>query len=127
MERVRFITYRGRQILFMDYSELQDPEEIARLIEQAKETVAEQPENSVLGLIYVRDANTTNAVKETMKHAAVHNKPYIRATAVVGMSPVQRLIYEAVNLFSKRENSCAFDDIGPAKQWLVEQDAAVAV
>jgi hypothetical protein len=43
------------------------------------------------------------------------------------MSPVQRLIYEAVNLFSKRENSCAFDDLGPAKEWLGEQDAAVAV
>ncbi len=100
MERVRFITYRGRQILFMDYSELQDPEEIVRLIEQAKETVGQQPENSVLGLVYVRDANTTNTVKEAMKQGSLQNKPYVRATAVVGMSAMQRLVYEAVRLFS---------------------------
>ena len=127
MERVRFITYRGRRILFMDYSELQDPEEILRLIENVKEIVAQQPENSVLGLVYVRGANITNTVKEAMKHGSLQNKPYVRATAVVGMSPVQRLVYEAVRLFSKRENFCAFDDLAPAKEWLVEQEAAVAV
>lgn len=124
MERVRFITHRGHRILFMDYSELQDDQEIVRLIEQAKELVAQQPENSVLGLVYVRDANTSNVVKEAMKQGAVHNKPYIKATAVVGMSPMQRLVYEAVRLFSKRENFCAFDDLAPAKDWLLEQDTA---
>lgn len=124
MERVRFITHRGREILFMDYSDLQDPAEIIQHIERAKEMVAQQPENSVLGLVYVRDANTTSEVKDAMSQAAVHNKPYIIASAVVGMSAMQRLVYEAVRLFSKRENFHTFDDLAPAKDWLLQQPAS---
>lgn len=126
MERVRFINYRGRDILFMDYSDLQDPAEIIQHIERAKELAAQQPENSVLGLVYLRDANLTSQVKEAMSQAAVHNKPYIIASAVVGMSAVQRLVYEAIRLFSKRENFHTFDDLAPAKDWLLQQTATSA-
>ena len=125
MERVRFITHRSRDILFIDYSELQDTEEILRTIQQAKEIIAQQPENSVRVLTYVRDAKSDARVTQAMKEFAAHNKPYVCASAVVGMSPVHRIIFEAVRLFTKREIH-AFDDLTPAKEWLTQQSTESA-
>lgn len=120
MERVSFLTYRGRRILFADYSGLQDSDEILRTIETLKQTIGQEPEGSVLLLSNVRDAKTDGAITDAFKELVQHNKPYICASAVVGLGPLQRLVYETVQLFAKREIR-TFDDMHKAKDWLVEQ------
>ena len=48
MERVRFITYKGKQVLLLDYQGLSDEAETLAMIEERKEMVASQPKGSVL-------------------------------------------------------------------------------
>ena len=120
MERARFITHRGQRILFVDYSELQDEDEILATIDAAKALIVQEPEESVLVLTYVHGAKSTAAVTQAMKEFAASNKPYVLASVVVGMSPVHRIIFEAVRLFSKRDIR-ACDSLVEGKDWLVQQ------
>ncbi len=121
MERTRFIEYKGRQVLLLDYSGIRDPEEALREIRQSMEFVARQPGGSLRVLTYVRDARYNAAVLQAMKELASHNAPYVKASAVVGMGGLHRIAYQAVILFSKR-NIRTFDDQPEALDWLVAQE-----
>jgi hypothetical protein len=120
MERARFITHRGQRILFLDFSELQETDEILSTIEQAKVLIVQEPKGSVLALTHVQNAKSDAEVTQALKDLAAHNKPYVLASAVVGMSPVYRMVLEAVRLFAKRDIR-ACDSLVAGKDWLVQQ------
>lgn len=120
MERTRFIEHRGKKILLLDYSELRDPREALQEIARSKEMVARQPPGSLLTLTYVRDARYDSSVIQAMKDLAAHNKPFVKAAAVVGMSGIHRAVYQTLLLFTRR-NIKAFDDMEAARDWLAEQ------
>ncbi|HEX2207454.1 MAG TPA: STAS/SEC14 domain-containing protein [Longimicrobium sp.] len=120
MERTRFMEHQGRRILLLDYAGVRDPEEALRAIEHSKQVVAKEPPGSLLVMTVVRDARYNAAVLQGMKELAAHNAPYVRASAVVGMSGLHRIAYQAVILFSKR-NIKVFDQENEALDWLVAQ------
>jgi hypothetical protein len=120
MERTRFIDHRGKQVLLLDYSGIRDPEEAVREIRHSMEVVARQPRDSLRVVTIVRDARYNAAVLQALKELASHNAPYVRASAVVGMSGLHRIAYQAIILFSKR-NIKTFDTDADALDWLVTQ------
>jgi hypothetical protein len=120
MERTRFIEHQGHRILLLDYAGIRDPDEALRSIARSRELVARQPPGSLLVMTVVRDARYNAAVLQGMKELAAHNAPYVRASAVVGMSGLHRIAYQAVILFSKR-NIKVFDHEAEALDWLVSQ------
>jgi hypothetical protein len=121
MERTRFIEHKGRRILLLDYSGIRDPQEALSEVKRSMEFVARQPRNSLRVMTYVRDARYNAAVLQAMKELAAHNAPYVKASAVVGMSGLHRIAYQAVILFSKR-NIKTFDDQPEALEWLATQE-----
>jgi hypothetical protein len=120
MERTRFTEHQGRRILLLDYAGVRDPEEALRSIQHSKTVVAAQPPASLLVMTVVRDARYNTAVLQGMKELAAHNAPYVKASAVVGMSGLHRIAYQAVILFSKR-NIKVFDHESEALDWLITQ------
>ena len=118
--RTRMIEHRGQPILLLDYSDVLDTPEALRLIEETKGIIAQYPQNSLLTLTYVRGSRYTAPVIEAMKDLVAHNKPYVRAAALVGMNTLHRIIYRAVVAFSRR-NIQVFENLEDAKDWLVEQ------
>jgi hypothetical protein len=121
MERTRFIEHKGKRILLLDYAGARDPDEAVASVHQSMEFIARQPLNSLLVMTVVRDARYNAAVLQAMKELAAHNAPYVRASAVVGMSGLHRIAYQAVLMFSKR-NIKTFDDEAQALDWLVALD-----
>ncbi|MBV9773505.1 MAG: hypothetical protein JO040_06120 [Gemmatimonadetes bacterium] len=119
-ERVRFLTHRGQPILLIDFSHLQKTEEILEVVRLARELVARQPLASVRTLSHVRGARYTPPVMDAIKELAAHNRPYVRAAAVVGMEGLHRLLYRAVLLVSRR-NMETFDSLEEAQDWLATQ------
>jgi Cu2+-containing amine oxidase len=117
-DRVRFITHAGKRILHLDFSGCR-PEEALNVIARAKKVIAQQPERSLLTLTDVTDTRFSDAVAQEMKHFTAHNRPFVRAAAVVGVTGLKRIIFEAVIAFSKRKVT-TFDTIEKAKQWLAE-------
>ena len=121
MERTRFITHKGKQILLLDYAGMRDPAEAVREIRSSMQFVARQPKGSLRVMTLVRDARYNAAVLQAMKDLAAHNAPYVKHSAVVGMSGLHRIAYQAVILFSKRSIK-TFDQETEALDWLVGQD-----
>lgn len=121
MERTHFIEHAGKRILVFDYTGIRDPGEALATIEESKRIVRTQPERSLLILTNVKDARYNAAVMQGMKELAAHNTPYVRASALVGMSGLHRIVYQAVVMFSKRKIQ-VFDDVDAAKDWLVQQE-----
>jgi hypothetical protein len=120
MERTRFIEHQGTRILLLDYAGVRDPDEALRDIRHSRTVVAAQPPGSLLVMTVVRDARYNAAVLQGMKDLAAHNAPYVRASAVVGMSGLHRIAYQAVILFSKR-NIKVFDQEREALAWIFTQ------
>ena len=116
-ERVQFIKHQGKEILLLDFSN-SEADEVLRIIDQATEVIGTQAEHSLLTLTDVTNARFNEAVGEGMKDFTLHNKPYVRAGAVVGITGLKRIIFGAVMAFSQRK-LLTFDDREQAKAWLV--------
>lgn len=119
MERVSFVNHGGKEILLLDFSHMKAAEAIA-MIEHARGVISSRPENSLLTLTDVTDIRFNDDLSRVMKEFTAHNKPYVRAAAVVGVTGLKRIIYNAVIAFSRR-NITTFDDREAAKRWLTEQ------
>jgi len=119
-ERVKFITHDKKEILFLDFSNTL-PHEVLQTIEDAKRVIRTRPEGSLLTLTDVTNARFNEAVGDGLKQFTAHNKPYVKAGAVVGVTGLKRIIFSAVVTFSRR-NIEAFDDIEQAKHWLANSN-----
>jgi hypothetical protein len=117
-EKVRFIQHDGKKILHLDFSRSK-AEDVLATISTAKRVISMQPEKSLLTLTDVTDARFNDEVAREMKVFTAHNRPYVRAAAVVGVTGLKRIIFEAVIAFSGRKLS-TFDNIDKAKEWLIE-------
>jgi flavodoxin len=74
----------------------------------------------VFTLTDVTNTTFNSKVSDAMKEFVVHNKPYIVASAVVGVTGLKQIIYNAVMKFSGRKLT-AFDSLAEAKDWLAER------
>lgn len=119
-ERVRFLQHRGRSILLIDFSHLEETDDIVAVARAAKEVVAKQPPASLRTLSNVRGARYSPPVMDAIKDLAAHNRPYVKAAAVVGMENLHRILFRAVLIFTRR-NMEAFDSLEEAKDWLARQ------
>ena len=117
--RIKFIEHKGRRILHLDFTQAR-ADEVIQIIGKAKGVIAAQPAGSIRTLTDVTDIKFNTAATEAMKEFASHNKPYVTAAAVVGVTGLKKIIYNAVVKFSGR-NLVAFDSHGQAKDWLVAQ------
>ena len=72
------------------------------LLDRGHRVIALEPPNSVLTL---NDMTGTTFDKESVavvQARVAANGPYVRRAAVIGISGLQRLIYESVQIFSRR-------------------------
>ncbi len=119
MERVQFIQHKGKAILFIDLSGC-SATEILPAVEEAKATVRTQRRGSVLTLTNVTSACFDSTVSVAMKDLVQHNRPYVAAAAVVGVTGLKQIIFNSVMRFSGRHLH-AFESLEEAKDWLAAQ------
>lgn len=118
MERVQFIQHRGKKILHLNFADCKS-DEVLTVIDQAKAAIKTQAEKSVFILTDVTNTAFNTKVSDAMKEFVMHNKPYVVASAVVGVTGLKKIIYNAVMKFSGRTLT-AFDGIPEAKDWLAQ-------
>lgn len=120
MPRAWFIEHHGREVLFIDFAGIRDRSTAFHAIDEVKGLVAGQPQGSLLTLTSVAGSTFDPEIIQALNELALHNKPFVKAAALVGLSGLQRVAYAAVLLWSGR-NVPAFRDINEAKEWLVAQ------
>jgi hypothetical protein len=117
----RVLEYKKKNILFLDFSHCTCKEEFMPVIEAAKEWLKDKDPNSGLTVTDVTDAHFNKEIITLMKELTLHNKPYVKAGAVVGITrPLVKLAYNTVMAFSKRTLPI-FDTQDQAKEWLITQ------
>jgi len=120
MAGVQFIRHHDIEILLIDFSCSTSKDEILRIIEETKTMIATRPPGSVFTLTNITDAYFDSDITQALKHLAAHNTPYVKAGAVVGVTNIRRIIYNAVMFFAKRQLAIC-EDVDSAKAWLVRQ------
>ncbi len=118
MERIKFIDYKDKKILLEDFSGLKPGEEFYEILEEARKTIHSQPASSVLALFDATDAYFDQNVINQMKEFTASNTPYIKASAVVGITGLLKIALMTVTKFAKRDFK-PFNTREEALEWLV--------
>ena len=98
--RVRLIEHG---VVLQDFSGIADPAEALAAIAEARAFMETRPRGSVLVLTDVTGASFNQEIVDAMKELAVHHKPWVHASALVGLTPLMRIIYRAVVALTRRE------------------------
>lgn len=120
MNRAKFIKHREKMILNFDFSDL-DIDDARQVCAYVKGVISRMPERSVLTLVNVANVKYDAAFRELSGDLAEHNKPYVRAGAVVGVDGWKKLLFWATEKMTGRSNLKLFADAGQAKDWLVSR------
>jgi len=119
-ERVRFITYKGKKILLEDFSDMTDQDELVSLIRKGAQLTRQQPPKSALVLVDMThtryDSRSSQEAKETVKG----NTPFIKGSALAGITGIMEIIVRAINAFAGREVK-TFRTRDEALEWLIKQ------
>ena len=116
--RVRFIEHQGKRVLFINYSHC-DVAMLKAVAEEGHRVIAREAANSVLTL---NDVTGTTFDKESvavLQAKVAANAPYVRRAVVIGISGLQRLIYEGVQAFTRRRIPL-FESRQEALNWLTQ-------
>ena len=120
-ERIKWITYKNKQILFLDYTNLnyQRPEEMYAVFDEARDFILKKAGTNILLLIDVAgsyaDSNTIKRLKEDGKL----EKHLIKKEAVIGISGLKLTFVKAISVFANIGIE-VFDSSEKAKDWLVK-------
>ena len=118
-DRLRFIKHDGCSILYADFSDLSDADDMLALLGRASEVISQHPPHSVLTLANVRNLKFNKSAVGAFKSMAERNAPFVKASAIVGMSAVHKMIYR--QLVKHAEQAIPpFDDEVAALDWLAD-------
>ena len=121
MERTNFIDHKGKKILHLNFSNSKDPKELLNAIAYAQALVAKNPPKSLLCLTDVSDSIFPSELVDAMKNLAKANAPYVKASALLGITGMKKYILNAAMQFSGRK-LVAFEEAEAAKDWLISQN-----
>lgn len=117
MREVEFITHKGASILRIEFPDGVDKEKFKAVVAEAKKKIAACPLDSVLTLTIIGDFHYDTEMAKLFEEYVKHNKPYIKAGAVIGIKGLKKAFYNMMMLLSRRSVKI-FEDIEEAKEFL---------
>jgi len=119
MERVAFTVHKGNRILIIDLSGL-DAEGMLPEFEKTKKLVSAEPRASAKTLIDATKSRVDIHSLQALKDLAAHDKPFVKASAVVGVDGPIGVLLDTVEKFSGRSFK-RFGTRAEALDWLAQQ------
>jgi hypothetical protein len=116
------INHKSKKVFCLDITNLQmkDTDEILVHVEQGMQKISRQPPKSVLHITNVTNTGFNTDVTNIIKEYAKHNTPYIKASVIVGLTGLQKIIYTGIKALTGREFYLA-STMDEALQWLEHQ------
>ena len=123
MAAVTKVTYKGKEIVYIDYTQCASSEEMIEAINEAKELVKKENKD-YLQLSNISGATITPDFLIAAKNAAKYNPKLAKKRAIVGLDkPAQKLFLKVYNTALGSLNELkSFDSIEEAKEWLVDEN-----
>lgn len=117
--RVSKINHKGKEIIVVDCSELtvQHKEEITNCFSEGGKLIAACQPGSALIITIVTNIRFNAEVFEAFKNFASNNTIYVKASAIVGLDGLQKIMFNTIKTLTKRDYYIAksFED---AKEYL---------
>ena len=120
MKEPQLISHQGKRIYYMDFSGLRDFNEIKQVVSKSIEYIRSQPEKSVLTLTNLDGIHFNTEIKNMFVDFISGNKPHIKASSVIGMTGLLRIVYNGLMRVTGRDIR-SFDNINVAKDWLISK------
>jgi hypothetical protein len=121
MSRTQQISKNGKVIFHMDFSNLNNVQDIKAVISDAVRYIRSKPEASVLTLTSMHGMHFSTEIKDLFNDFISGNKPYVKAGAVVGLGGLQQIVYNGLMKVTGRDIK-SFSSIESAREWLVSRD-----
>lgn len=121
MDRVRTETWQGQRIFVVDGTDAAADEYAAILRQGAAQVTAEPPGSVLLATVVTRARFGTGAA-EHLKAYSRAIRPHVKASAVVGLSPLQRVLFVSIRPFL-HATVHDFATLAEARDWLVRFEA----
>lgn len=119
--RARFLDHKGQRIILFDFSGITDPDIALTEVEKARTFMAQQTaDGSHVTLTDVTRTRYDRQIVEAFKGFTAHNRPYVKAAAVVSDSGIHRAAISMIALVSKRRLT-VFETRDAALDWIVTQ------
>jgi hypothetical protein len=113
------VNHDNKSITIMDYSNCRK-DELLKRVQDVKSWITSQQESSLLTITDVTDQHFDKETIEAFKNLALHNKPYVKAGTIVGITGLLKIAYNTIMKFSGR-NMPVFDTRTEAMNWLIKQ------
>ncbi len=121
MDRIQWLTIGGMPVMHLNLAGITDPEEALAVVEAAKQPEGKHRPHGMLSLTEVAGGRFDRRLIQAIRSLIEHNQPYVKAGAVVGLSGLQRVMYDSLLRLTGRRNLHAFSTVDEAKAWLEEQ------
>ena len=119
MDRVRFLTHQGKQVLLIDYSGC-TRQTLLDILKERERIVMAQPPGSVLTLVDVTGVEVSKDVVDEVKKVAVRERDRVKRAAIVGIESVPKVLFESLKTFAARDYH-TFATREEAMDWLVQE------
>lgn len=117
MKRTSFINHKGTSIFYMDFSNAKSQIETKSIIDESIDYIRNQPNGSVIGLTNMENMFFNNEVKNQFTTFLAGNKPFMKKSAVFGMSGLARILFNGLMKLTGREVR-SFETMEDAKEFL---------
>ena len=121
--RTNFRPYDDVRVCHLDFSNLADEDEALRAIEEARLIIAGEPAKSVYTITDVTGSRVTSSLRQALYTLTQHNKPFVVFGAVVGVTPIQRVILRGIIQLTGRRLAAA-ETMDEAVQAVVKEAKA---
>jgi len=111
------ITYKGKEISYLDYRGMKLEDILKTIDEASKKALLENKRR--LQLSNLTDIYAVPEFMEKVKEAGKKTKHLTIKSAVVGVTGAKKLLLNTYNMFTGA-NLKAFDDEESAKEWLIK-------
>lgn len=90
-------------------------------MKEVKAYIHGQPLMSVYSLASIEDMHFNTTIKDMFNELLKSNKPYVKASAIVGVTGLKQIVFNGIMKISGRDVK-AFSSIAEAKDWLAQQN-----
>jgi hypothetical protein len=120
MNRTKLINHKGITIFYMDFSNIKTVTDISSNIDESIAYIRKQPQNSVFGLTNLDTMFFNIDVKNMFTTFLAGNKPFMKKSAVFGISGLARILFNGLMKITGRDVR-SFEKMEDAKEFLVNK------
>lgn len=120
MPGVRWIVHKNKKICHVVLTDItpQKKAELKVALDEAGRSICAEPLGSVLTLVEVTGSGFNRELNQLMREIAQKNKPFVKASAVVGATGLKRAVLSSIAVITGRKFK-VLDSVEEAKEWLV--------